>query len=77
MHLSARLMAVMARLNGRFRRGTVRPLATGIARGWSARQSRVSPRVMAQGSAMLEAHAWQRTDCFKKEADHSSNPSVP
>jgi DNA polymerase V len=55
---SGRLMAAMDGINGRFGRGALRPLASGLTRGWSTRQSRLTPRYTTQAGEMLEARAW-------------------
>jgi DNA polymerase V len=55
---SGRLMAAMDGINGRFGRGTLRPLAIGISRGRSARQNRLSPRYTTRADEMMEATAW-------------------
>jgi DNA polymerase V len=41
---SARLMAVMDGLNGRFGRGMVRPAVSGVQRRWTAKADHLSPR---------------------------------
>jgi DNA polymerase V len=41
---SAKSMAAMDAINARFGAGTLRPLATGIAKPWRTRQTRLSPR---------------------------------
>lgn len=55
---SARLMAAMDAVNGRFGRGTVRPLATGIARRWGTRMDRLSPRYTTHLDEIMRARAW-------------------
>jgi len=55
---SARLMTALDAVNGRHGRGTVRPLATGIARPWGTRYSHLSPRYTTQVGELMEAEAW-------------------
>jgi len=55
---SARLMAALDGLNGRYGRGTLRPLSTGIHRPWATRQQKLTPRYTTQASEIMEAQAW-------------------
>lgn len=55
---SARLMAAMDAINGRFGRGTVRPLATGIDRRWGTRHAHLSPRYTTRLEEIMRARAW-------------------
>lgn len=55
---SARLMAALDSLNGRYGRGTLRPLSTGIHRPWATRQQMLTPRYTTHASEMMEARAW-------------------
>jgi DNA polymerase V len=55
---SKKVMAAMDAVNARYGRGTLRPLATGIARSWGTRSSRLSPRYTTHAGEMLEATAW-------------------
>ena len=54
---SVRLMAALDAVNGRYGRGVLRPLATGITRPWSTRQARLSPRYTTHAAEMMEARA--------------------
>ena len=54
---SARLMAALDAVNGRYGRGVLRPLATGIIRPWSTRQARLTPRYTTHAAEMMEARA--------------------
>lgn len=51
-------MAAMDTVNARYGRGTLRPLATGIARSWGTGSSRLSPSYTTHAGEMLEATAW-------------------
>ncbi len=55
---SARLMAALDAVNARFGRGTLRPLATGLARPWGTRHARLSPRYTTRADELMEAKAW-------------------
>ena len=55
---SARLMSALDAVNLRYGRGTLRPLATGIARTWATRQQRLTPRYTTNAAEMMEARAW-------------------
>ena len=55
---SRKVMAAVDSVNARYGRGTLRPLATGIARSWGTRSSRLSPRYTTHAGEMLEATAW-------------------
>jgi DNA polymerase V len=55
---SAKVMAAMDTVNARYGRGTIRPLSTGIERGWSTRHDRLSDRYTTQLSEILVATAW-------------------
>ena len=55
---SASLMAAMDSVNARYGRGTVRPLSTGIQRGWSTRHDRLSDRYTPRLEEILVATAW-------------------
>lgn len=54
---SKRLMAALDAVNGRYGRGALRPLATGIARPWSTRQARLTARYTTHAAEMMEARA--------------------
>ena len=55
---SARLMAALDAVKARFGRGTLRPVATGLARRWGTRHARLSPRYTTRLSEVMEAEAW-------------------
>ncbi len=55
---SARLMAALDAVNARFGRGALRPLSTGLARPWSTRHARLSPRYTTRVDELMEAKAW-------------------
>lgn len=55
---SARAMATLDTINGRFGRGTLRPLATGIARPWQAQARNLSPRYTTRAGEMMMARVW-------------------
>jgi DNA polymerase V len=55
---SAHTTAVLDAINGRFRRGTLRPPATGIARPGRAKVPNLSPRYTTRASEMQTARAW-------------------
>ncbi len=55
---SAKVMAAMDSVNARYGRGTIRPLSTGIERGWSTRHDRLSSRYTTQIKEVLVATAW-------------------
>ncbi|TCZ54592.1 Y-family DNA polymerase [Roseicella aquatilis] len=55
---SARVMAAMDAVNARHSAGTLRPLATGLARPWAARAARLSPRYTTRLEEILVARAW-------------------
>ena len=55
---SAKVMAALDAVNARYGRGTLRPLATGIARSWSTRHDRLSPRYTTRLEEILVATAW-------------------
>ncbi len=55
---SAKVMQALDTVNARYGRGTLRPLATGIKRGWSTRHERLSPRYTTNLDEMLVATAW-------------------
>lgn len=55
---SAQLMATLDAVNARHGRGTVRPLATGLAWSWGTRQIHLSPRYTTQVGELMEAEAW-------------------
>ena len=55
---SARAMAALDAINGRFGRGTLRPLASGIARPWQTQARQLSPRYTTRAGEMLVAMAW-------------------
>lgn len=54
---SARATEAMDLVNARFGRGTMRPLSTGIERGWSSRQRNVSPRYTTRFDEIMEVRA--------------------
>ena len=55
---SGKVMAALDAVNARYGRGTLRPLATGIVRGWSTRHDRLSPRYTTRLEEILVATAW-------------------
>ena len=55
---SAKVMAALDTVNARYGRGTLRPLATGIARPWSTRHDRLSQRYTTRVEELLVATAW-------------------
>jgi len=55
---SAKVMAALDAVNARYGRGTLRPLATGIARSWSTRHDRLSQRYTTRVEEVLTATAW-------------------
>ena len=55
---SAKVMTALDAVNARYGRGTLRPLATGIARSWSTRHDRLSPRYTTRLDEILVATAW-------------------
>ena len=55
---SRRLMAALDEVNGRFGRGTLRPLATGIERRWGTRHERLSPRYTTRLDEVMRGRAW-------------------
>ena len=55
---SAKAMQALDAVNARYGRGTLRPLATGIARPWATRHDRLSPRYTTRAEEMLVATAW-------------------
>ena len=54
---SAALMRAMDGVNARYGRGTLRPLATGIARPWGTRATRLTQRYTTHSSEMMQARA--------------------
>ena len=54
---SAALMRAMDGVNARYGRGTLRPLATGIARPWGTRATRLIQRYTTHSSEMMQARA--------------------
>lgn len=54
---SARLMATMDGINGRFGRGMIRPAVSGIERRWKAKAEHVSPRYTTRLGEMVTALA--------------------
>ena len=55
---SAKVMQALDAVNARYGRGTLRPLATGIARPWATRQDRLSQRYTTRIEEILVATAW-------------------
>ena len=55
---SAKVMQALDAVNARYGRGTLRPLATGIARPWATRHHRLSPRYTTRIEEILVATAW-------------------
>ena len=55
---SAKVMQALDAVNARYGRGALRPLATGIERGWSTRHERLSPRYTTNIDEILVATAW-------------------
>jgi len=55
---SAKVMQALDAVNARYGRGTLRPLATGIARPWATRHDRLSQRYTTRVEEMLVATAW-------------------
>jgi DNA polymerase V len=55
---STRLMAALDAVNARHGRGTLRPLATGLARPWGTRHARLSHRYTTRVDELMEAEAW-------------------
>ncbi|MFP5477641.1 MAG: Y-family DNA polymerase [Gammaproteobacteria bacterium] len=55
---SARTMAAMDAINGRFGRGTIRPASSGIVRSWGTRQTRLSPRYTTRIKEIMRAEAF-------------------
>lgn len=55
---SARLMAALDGVNGRYGSDTLRLAATGLERSWGTRQHKVSPRYTTRAAEMMVAHAW-------------------
>ncbi len=45
-------------VNGRYGRGTVRPLSTGLDRTWRARQAMLSPAYTTRLQDIMEVKAW-------------------
>jgi DNA polymerase V len=52
------IMGALDAVNARYGSGTLRPLATGIERGWQARHHRRSPRYTTRLDEILIAKAW-------------------
>lgn len=50
-------MRALDQVNGRFGRGTLRPLATALARDWDTRAGRLSPRYTTHAEEMMGARA--------------------
>jgi DNA polymerase V len=50
---SARLMATMDAVNGRFGRGTIRPAVSGVERRWSAKAEYLSPRYTTRADELV------------------------
>ncbi|MDX5929323.1 Y-family DNA polymerase [Acidiphilium acidophilum] len=55
---SARAMAALDAVNGRFGRDTLRPLATGISRTWTAKAMNLSPRYTTRVGEILVGTAY-------------------
>ena len=55
---SARALAALDAVNAQFGRGTLRPLASGIARPWQTQARRVSPRYTTRAGEVLVARAF-------------------
>ncbi len=55
---SAKMMQALDAVNARYGRGTLRPLATGIARPWATRHDRLSQRYTTRIEEILVATAW-------------------
>lgn len=51
-------MQALDAVNVRYGRGTLRPLATGIARPWATRHDRLSRRYTTRIEEILVATAW-------------------
>ena len=54
---SAALMRAVDQVNSRYGRGTLRPLATGIARPWNTRAGRLTPRYTTHPDEIMQARA--------------------
>lgn len=52
------LMAAMDNINSRFGRGTLKPLAAGIERGWKPRQDMLSPRFTTEWREVMEVRSY-------------------
>lgn len=55
---SSSLMDALDAINGRYGRGTLRPLSTGLDRIWRARQSMLSPAYTTRLQDIMEVQAW-------------------
>ena len=55
---SARLMAALDGINGRYGRDTLRLVATGLERSWGTRHHKLSPRYTTRAAEMMVARAW-------------------
>ncbi|WP_254511608.1 DUF4113 domain-containing protein [Komagataeibacter oboediens] len=55
---SSSLMEALDALNGRYGRGTVGPLSTGMDRTWRARQAMLSPAYTTRLQDIMEVTAW-------------------
>ena len=56
--VSARMMAAVDALNGRYGAGTIRPAAVGQCRSWAGRQARQSPRYTTRISEILTGESF-------------------
>ncbi len=54
---SAKLMAVIDGVNGRFGRGVLRPAVTGVERRWTAKAEFLSPRYTTRLDDLMQVHA--------------------
>ncbi len=54
---SARLMAAIDNINGRFGRGMLRPAVAGVERRWTAKAEFLSPRYTTRLEEIIMVHA--------------------
>ncbi|MFT8945996.1 MAG: Y-family DNA polymerase [Acetobacter aceti] len=55
---SSSLMEALDAVNGRYGRGTIRPLSTGLDRTWRARQAMLSPAYTTRLQDIMEVRSW-------------------
>lgn len=74
---SRRIMTAMDEINGRFGRGTIRPLATGLERRWGTRHERLSHRYTIRLDDVMRGRAWWTEAEHARSSGHCWRSRLP